>query len=115
MKIRMLVEKTGPRYDGRAWPPRGVEFIVPDEEGAALCAQGDAAPVADEPAAETPEDSLKAAEEKRAAPAAEPAAAPQKPALTDSKDAWVAYAASKGEPSPEALTKSQLIQKYSGG
>lgn len=46
MRIRMLVEKTGPRYDGRMWPYPGGEIDVPDEEGAALCAQGDAAPVA---------------------------------------------------------------------
>ena len=42
----MLTEKTGPRYDGRMWPGPGGEIDVPDEEGAALCAQGDAAPVA---------------------------------------------------------------------
>ena len=46
MRIRMLVEKTGPRHDGRFWPGPGGEIDVPDEEGAALCAQGDAAPVA---------------------------------------------------------------------
>jgi hypothetical protein len=46
MKIRMLVEKTGPRYDTRSWPAAGAEIDVPDDEGAALCAQGDAAPVA---------------------------------------------------------------------
>lgn len=46
MRIRMLVEKTGPRYDGRSWPGPGGEIDVPDEEGAGLCAQGDAAPVA---------------------------------------------------------------------
>ena len=45
MRIRMLVEKTGPRYDGRMWPYTGGEIDVPDDEGAALCAQGDAAPV----------------------------------------------------------------------
>lgn len=46
MRIRMLVEKTGPRYDYRSWPGPGGEIDVPDGEGAALCAQGDAAPVA---------------------------------------------------------------------
>ena len=46
MRIRMLVEKTGPRYDDRPWPGPGGEIDVPDEEGRGLCAQGDAAPVA---------------------------------------------------------------------
>jgi hypothetical protein len=46
VKIRMLVEKTGPRYDTRSWPPVGVEIDVPDDEGVALCKQGDAVPVA---------------------------------------------------------------------
>ena len=46
MRIRMLVEKTGPRYDGQSWPGPGGEIDVPDEEGAALCEHGDAAPVA---------------------------------------------------------------------
>lgn len=45
MKIRMQVEKTGPRYDQRSWPPPGGEIDVPDEEGVALCRQGDAIPV----------------------------------------------------------------------
>ena len=85
MKIRMLVEKTGPRYDGRAWPPRGEEIIVPDEEGAALCAQGDAAPVAEERKAETPEDSLKATEEKRSAQHAAPAPAATAKATSPAK------------------------------
>ena len=46
MKIRMLVEKTGPRHDGRSWPGPGGEIDVSDEEGAALCEHGEAAPVA---------------------------------------------------------------------
>ena len=46
MRIRMLVEKTGPRHDYRSWPGPGGEIDVDDEEGAVLCAQGDAAPVA---------------------------------------------------------------------
>lgn len=46
MRIRMSVEKTGPRYDTRSWPGPGGEIDVPDEEGAALCARGDATPVA---------------------------------------------------------------------
>ena len=46
MRIRLLMEKTGPRYDQRSWPGPGGEIDVPDEEGAALCALGEAAPVA---------------------------------------------------------------------
>ena len=46
MKIRMTEHRSGGRYDGRAWPPVGEDFDVPDEEGAGLCAQGSAVPVA---------------------------------------------------------------------
>ena len=46
MKIRMTEHRSGGRYDGREWPPVGVDFDVPDEEGAGLCAQGSAVPVA---------------------------------------------------------------------
>ena len=46
MKIRMLEQRSGPRYDGRTWPPVGEDFDVPDDEGAGLCAQGSAVPVA---------------------------------------------------------------------
>lgn len=47
MRIRMLQERTGPRWDGQAWPPVGGEITVPGDEGAALCAHGIAVPVAD--------------------------------------------------------------------
>jgi hypothetical protein len=69
MRIRMLEARTGPRWDGRPWPGFGGEIDVDDEEGAAVCAAGWAVPVAEERKAETPEDSLKASEETRAAPA----------------------------------------------
>jgi hypothetical protein len=42
----MLEHRSGPRYDGRSWPLVGVDFDVPDDEGAGLCAQGSAIPVA---------------------------------------------------------------------
>jgi len=42
----MIEQRSGGRYDGRAWPPVGEDFDVPDEEGAGLCAQGSAIPVA---------------------------------------------------------------------
>ena len=46
MKIRMIEQRSGGRYDGRAWPAVGEDFDVPDDEGAGLCAQGSAIPVA---------------------------------------------------------------------
>lgn len=50
MKIRMTSALSGLR-DGAPWPARGGEIVVPDAEGADLCAQGYAVPVAvvDEP------------------------------------------------------------------
>lgn len=45
MKIRMRVALSGLR-DGQTWPARGGEIVVPDAEGAELCAQGYAEPVA---------------------------------------------------------------------
>ncbi len=52
MKIRMVQDRTGPRHDGQAWPPRGGEIDVSDEEGAAVCEHGWAVPVAQPPAEE---------------------------------------------------------------
>lgn len=46
MKIRMLANISGLR-DGQSWPARGGEIVVPDAEGAQLCAQGYAEPVAE--------------------------------------------------------------------
>lgn len=46
MKIRMRVTLSGLR-DGQPWPARGGELVVPDAEGADLCAQGYAVPVAE--------------------------------------------------------------------
>jgi hypothetical protein len=66
MKIRMVEERTGPRHDGRAWPPRGEDFYVEDDEGAAICGAGWAVPAAEERAAET--RPAPATEETRAGP-----------------------------------------------
>lgn len=45
MKIRMLVDRSGP--DNGIWyPPRGGEIDVPDDVGAAMCEARWAAPVA---------------------------------------------------------------------
>ena len=65
MRIRIVEERTGPRHDGRSWPPRGGEIDVDDAEGAAVCAAGWAVPVAEHRAAETPEDGLGVSEEQR--------------------------------------------------
>jgi hypothetical protein len=45
MKIRMIASLSGLR-DGQPWPAPGSEIVVPDAEGAELCAIGHAAPVA---------------------------------------------------------------------
>ncbi len=45
----MVQERTGPRHDGRAWPPVGGEIDVDGEEGAAVCGAGWAVPVAQKP------------------------------------------------------------------
>ncbi|MFI6560392.1 hypothetical protein [Streptomyces sp. NPDC050534] len=47
MKIRMKADVSGSR-DGEPWPPRGGTLVLPDEEGAALCASGIAEPVSDD-------------------------------------------------------------------
>jgi hypothetical protein len=73
MKIRMLEQRSGPRYDGRSWPLPGADFDVPDEEGAGLCAQGSAVPVAvkdadvEERGAEKPADAPETAEDAKPA------------------------------------------------
>ena len=53
MKIRMVEERTGPRWDARAWPPVGGEIDVDDAEGAAVCGAGWAIPVPQDAKVET--------------------------------------------------------------
>jgi len=48
MKIKMKQAITGLR-DGAPWPAAGGEIVVPDAEGASLCSQGIAEPVAEAP------------------------------------------------------------------
>lgn len=48
MKVKLIQQMSGPRYDGRDWPDFGVEFEVPDAEGRDLCAGGIAVPVVEE-------------------------------------------------------------------
>ena len=68
----MTISVSGGRGDGTQWPPAGGELHVSDEEGADLCRARMAVPVAEAPPAETPEDTLQAAEEARAELAAPP-------------------------------------------
>jgi len=107
MKIRMLEHRSGPRYDGRTWPPVGEDFDVPDDEGAGLCAQGSAVPVGrldvdvELRAAESPAEALGDAGVPR-------------PAVNAPKAAWVAYAVGQGAAEAEALglTKADLVSRY---
>jgi hypothetical protein len=126
MKIRMVEERTGGRWDGRAWPPVGGELYVEDAEGAAICGAGWAVPVPED-GVEVPEAAQKVLEETRttqapaeppeAAPAPEPAPVPPaapalaKPSVNAPKSAWVEYAAAHGMPEGEAggMSKSDLI------
>lgn len=60
MNVRMKVQISGQR-DGQRWPDIGKELTVSDAEGADLCAQGYAEPVAEV----TPERSTAKRAEKR--------------------------------------------------
>jgi hypothetical protein len=51
MRIKMKQVITGLR-DGVSWPAIGGTLVVPDAEGAQLCGQGIAEPVAEAPAPE---------------------------------------------------------------
>jgi hypothetical protein len=62
MRIRMLEQRTGPRYDGRSWPGYGGEIDVPDDEARGLCEQGSAVPVP------VPDAAVETREAKAAAP-----------------------------------------------
>jgi hypothetical protein len=92
MKIRMTEHRSGGRYDGRPWPRVGEDFDVPDEEGAGLCAQGSAVPVAVKDTG---------VEERGDA----------KPAQNAPKAAWVAHAVAQGMAEGEAagMSKADLI------
>lgn len=47
MRVRMKADVSGDR-NGRSWPQRGGEVDLPDDEGAALCANGMAEPVVED-------------------------------------------------------------------
>jgi hypothetical protein len=91
MRIRMLVEKTGPRHDGRYWPGPGGEIDVGDEEGRALCERGDAAPVAQRDA-----DVETRAQAPQETPPQEKAATPATPAAPAGRAAAVVPKAQGG-------------------
>lgn len=71
MKVRMIQQMSGPRWDGSRWPEVGDTLDVSDEEGMALCRTTDnapfpiAVPVMDEKA-ETPEPEDEKAETRKA-------------------------------------------------
>ena len=43
IRVRMIEEMSGPRQDGRDWPPPGGEIVVPEGEAATLCHTADCA------------------------------------------------------------------------
>jgi hypothetical protein len=112
MRIRLVEERTGPRYDGRRWPGVGVPFDVPDDEGAALCAHG----IAEEVAAGLPVTAAVAAEPEAAetAPASPAAQAPVPPRVNAPRADWAAHAIGQGaEPETvDEMTKAALIAQY---
>lgn len=61
MKVRMKVQISGTR-DGETWPQIDEELTVSDDEGASLCSQGFAEPVA---APEQPRKAVAKKAEKR--------------------------------------------------
>lgn len=63
MKVKMKQQITGMR-DGQYWPAIGDTIVVPDAEGADLCAQGYAVPVAEKPQPEKRAASRKTAAKK---------------------------------------------------
>ena len=64
MRIKMKQVITGLR-DGAAWPAIGDTIVVPDAEGAQLCGQGVAEPVAEAPKPERREIPAKKTAAKR--------------------------------------------------
>jgi len=120
----MLVQRTGLRWDGQDWPDRGGEIDVPDDEGAALCGQGDAVPVVtgDVETPERPDVAVEirsvTTEDDGTGPddggfLPEPAA---RPIVNSPKAAWVEYAVTQGadRETAEAMKKADLITAYGG-
>jgi hypothetical protein len=52
MKVKLMQQISGTR-DGDPWPAPGDVLVVSDDEGAQLCANGLAVPVAESPKPET--------------------------------------------------------------
>jgi hypothetical protein len=129
MIIRMILQMSGGRYDGRNWPIVGANFWVPDEEGQGLVGCGAAVFFSADPKAKTvPEPKAEMVTEPEpgelepAAPVAAPAAVPVTPAElarptpADPKAAWVEYAVGQGASRDDAenRTKVQLQAAYGG-
>lgn len=137
MIIRMYHQMSSGRHDGRAWPPPGVDFEVPDWEGHDLVQGGNAVVVSEkETPAYTPPPEVPpgpepqpwppyepgrlagpaAAPEPAPEPAAEPVlgVAPEPPRPGQPKADWVSWAVSNGVSEEEAsqLTKQQLMEAY---
>lgn len=105
MKVRMKTTLSGLR-DGVPWPPRGEVLIVPDDEGASLCASGVAVPVTTvkDSGAETaivPDDSEKRQEQPPATVTSETAPALAKKTIPRKAPAKKA-APVKATPKPDA-------------
>lgn len=62
MKIRIRQQMSGLRGDGQDWPPVGETLVVGDAEGALLCSEGIADPVAEDPPIEIRAESKATAE-----------------------------------------------------
>lgn len=123
MVIQMMIAMSGGRYDGQAWPPVGVDFEVPDEEGYALVFRDrvavkvrDSPPRAVPAVAKPPEVAKLLQPEPEPEPEPEPAPDAVQPAPADSKQAWIDWAVSQGTDRDQAaqLTKNQLMAAYGG-
>jgi len=116
--IRMLETISGGRPNGAPWPPAGHSIEVEDWEAEHNTRAGWAV-YADPPAPEpVPEPEPAPVPVKAAAkvPSPAPETAGEPPRPSDPKDAWVDYAASRGEDraTAAAMSKADLMSKYGG-
>lgn len=138
MIIAMVTSMSGGRYDDRQWPPPGIPFEVPDEEGEGLIRWHHAVKLADSPApvpehvtapapvslpAETAAGPVPAEPEFRETAAAKIAEAlalaereePPKP--SDPKADWVEYAVRAKGADPDVafrMSKADLMSRFGG-
>ena len=106
MRIRMLHDRSGPRWDGQDWPPPGGELDVPDDEAVALIEHGIAVPAADGDTHDEPVPAADADVETRGA------AGP--PIVNSPKAAWVDHAVGQGfdRGTAESMTKADLVGRF---